>query len=114
MRSFRSAGAGAGLSLVLAAGVWCAAPRAEAVVLNVEVSAVRISVGQTYTVTATVAPSDNPLPVTFTDNGSEIAQVMATGPTVSIDWSPSTAGTHDLAASQPDAGARYVTVTVTE
>ncbi|QLY31056.1 hypothetical protein [Nocardia huaxiensis] len=110
----RRAGFGTALLGALATAALVAAPQANALVTGITGPSGTVYVGSTYTIVADVTITSFLFDVTFTDNGTEIGKVKPSGSTASISWTPTTAGSHDIKATQELISSKTVTVTVTE
>ncbi|MCU1640002.1 MAG: hypothetical protein JWN03_277 [Nocardia sp.] len=103
--SARARRAGMGLTAfgAAAATMVLVAPQASAWVSDISVGGSNQQVGCAYTVTATVAV-DRLLSVSFTDNGTAITGSPVTpsllSNSVTIQWTPTTAGAHTIQATQ--------------
>ncbi|WP_405497737.1 hypothetical protein [Nocardia sp. NBC_00511] len=99
----RRAGLGVTTLGAVAGAIVLAAPQAGAWPSDIAVSGTSHNVGCSYTVTATIAV-DRLTSVKFTDNGTEltgspVSPSLLSG-TVTISWTPTTAGNHTLVATQ--------------
>ncbi|WP_405134117.1 hypothetical protein [Nocardia sp. NBC_01388] len=113
MKISRRTGLGATLLGALATAALVAAPEASALVTDLSVSGTTLYVGQAYTITASVTVTSALFQVDFTDNGTEIGKVYPSGSTATIQWTPSTTGSHEIKATQELISSKTTTVTVT-
>ncbi|MFB7720604.1 hypothetical protein ACFVUS_21460 [Nocardia sp. NPDC058058] len=113
MKTTRRAGFGVALLGALATTALVTAPQANALVNGISVSDTTLYVGQTYTITADVTFTSMLFQVTFTDNGTEIGKANVSNSKATIQWTPSTTGSHELKATQEIISSKSTTVTVT-
>lgn len=113
MKIARRTGLGTALLGALATAALVAAPQANALVQGISVSDSTLYVGTSYTITADVTATSFLFDVTFTDNGTEIGKARPSNGAVTISWTPSTTGAHELKAVQEIISSKTVTVTVT-
>ncbi|HLS79483.1 MAG TPA: hypothetical protein VK083_22105 [Nocardia sp.] len=113
MKKSQRAGVGTTALGALAAVAVLAAPNANALVTDIEVSGDRFCVGDTYTVTVDVTITSLLFEVTLTDNGTEIGQKRPGSNSKAVfSWTPATTGSHTLKAVQEIVSNKSVTVTV--
>ncbi|WP_405485860.1 Ig-like domain-containing protein [Nocardia sp. NBC_00511] len=114
MRISQRTGLATGLFGAVVTAALVAAPQANALVTDLSAgSGSTFYVGQAYTVTATVTVTSGLFQVSFSDNGTDIGKVNPSGTSATIQWTPTTTGSHVIKATQELISSKTVTVNVT-